>query len=170
MVETGILSEDEPVELLCGVLTAVSPKSSAHASVKYRLLAWLFAGAAANRYVVRSEDPLIVPDVTSLPEPDIAVVAGDDVDPRRHATTALLVIEVAVTSQRTDTTIKPAMYAAAGVPELWVVDVPAGRLRIFRDPKATGYASEAAVTAPGPVAPLRLDLPPLDLSALFAGL
>lgn len=169
MVETGILSEDEPVELLCGVLTEVSPKSPGHATVMSRLIQWLGAGASAGRYTLRTEHPLMVPDATSLPEPDIAIVEpGHDV--ASHPRTALLVVEVAVRSLRTDTTIKPALYAAAGVPELWVVDVPARRLRIFTDPGPDGYATEQAVGGDGLVRARQVDVVALDLAGLFAGL
>ena len=55
MVEAGILGDDEPVELLHGVLTAVSAKTPGHEAVKLRLVRWLAAGAAAGRFDVRIE-------------------------------------------------------------------------------------------------------------------
>jgi Uma2 family endonuclease len=169
MVEAGILDADERVELLHGVLTAVSPKSPAHVAVKERLLAWLRPGVDASRYAVRTEDPLVVPDTTSLPEPDIAVVQrGSYV--RRHPTSALLVVEVAVSSLRTDTAVKPALYAAAGVPELWVVDVPGRRLTAFAGPRPAGYATQTAHGPEGCVRPASVKAEPLDLARLFEGL
>jgi Uma2 family endonuclease len=169
MVELGILDEDERIELLGGVLRAMSPKSPAHEAVKTRLISWLSPGVAASRYLVRVEGPLLVPDRTSLPEPDVAVVESRDYT-ARHPTTALLVVEIAVTSLATDTTIKPALYAAAGVPELWVIDVPGRRLRIFSDPQAGGYAAGETVGTGGRVQPRYVDVPALDLVDLFAGL
>jgi hypothetical protein len=166
MVETGILSEDEPVELLHGVLTAVSAKAPRHVAVKMRLVRWLM-GADPDRYAVRTEDPLAVPDRTSLPEPDIAVVERDDTT-IAHPTSALLVIEVAVASLRVDTTVKPALYAAARVPELWVADVVGRQLRVFRDPRGATYAEEHVHAAPT-IRPVHVDVGPLDLRALFAG-
>ena len=169
MVELGILSEDEPVELLHGVLTEVSPKSPEHEAVKARLNGWLAAGAAAGGYEVRVEGCLVVPDRTSLPEPDLmAVPAGGD--PLRHPTTALLVIEVAASSLRTDTRIKSPLYAAAGVRELWVVDVAARRVRVFTEPSASGYAAERAAGREGTIRPRALDVESLALPDLFAGL
>ncbi len=79
-------------------------------------------------------------------------------------------IEVAVSSLRTDTTIKPALYAAAGVPDLWVVDVAARRLIVLREPGPDGYAQETILGAGDRVEPLRLDLAPLDIADLFDGL
>ena len=169
MVEAGILAEDEPVELLHGVLTAVSPKSPAHGVVMVRLGRWLAPLTVAGKHDVRTEHPLIVPDRTSLPEPDIAVVERDD-RTIAHPHTALLVIEVAVSSPRTDTTIKPALYAAAGVPELWVVDVAGRCVRVFAEPGADGYAAERVAGEGDVLAPSRIDATPLAVAELLAGM
>jgi hypothetical protein len=170
MVELGILSEDEPVELLHGVLTKVSAKTPEHEAVKARLLRWLANRAAGGDYEVRVEGCLVVPDRTSLPEPDLMAVAMPE-DPRRHPTTAFLVIEVAVRSLHTDTRIKPPLYAAGGVLELWVVDVDARHVRVFADPyDEGGYATEWRVGPEGLLRPRALDVAPLDLADVFAGL
>jgi len=169
MVELGILSEDERVELLHGVLTAVSPQSEGHAAVLQRLHRWLAPLVVAVAHDVRMQMPLFVPDRTSLPEPDVAVVERDD-SSLAHPTRAMLVIEVAVSSLRTDTRIKPPLYAAAGVPELWVVEPEAGRVRIFSDPRAGGYATESPAGPEGLLQPRAVGVAPLDLAELFAGL
>ena len=169
MVEAGILPEDEPVELLHGALTAVSPKSPAHEAVKTRLMNWLWQGVAESRYLVRVEAPLLVPDRTSLPEPDLAIVEPRDYT-ARHPASALLVIEVAVSSLVIDTTVKPALYAAAGVPELWVVDVPARRLTVFDEPKSGRYVGRRDVGQDGEVRPGWIDATPLAVAELLAGL
>lgn len=168
MVEAGILSEDEPLELLHGALTAVPVKSPDHEAVKSRLFAWLGAGASAGRYVLRVESPILVPDGMSLPEPDVAVLERPP-SPTAHPTTALLVIEVAVTSHRVDTRIKPPLYAQAGVPEYWVVDVPGRRVRACRRPEGGRYAEEA-IMEDGPLQPTHVEAEPLDVTALLAGL
>jgi putative restriction endonuclease len=169
MVEAGILSEDEPVELLHGALTAVSPKSPAHEAVKTRLQTWLWRGAAEGTYLVRVEAPLVVPDRTSLPEPDLAVVAVGEYT-TRHPTAALLVIEVAASSLQTDTTLKPALYAAARVPELWVVDIPGRRLHVLTDPRPDRYAVTTILEAGATVSPGHITATPLALADVFAGL
>jgi Uma2 family endonuclease len=169
MVELGILDEDEPVELLHGVLTAVSAKTPAHEAVNARLGQWLVAGAVTGGYEVRVAGCLVVPDRTSLPEPDLMAVAPGG-DPHRHPDTASLVIEVAVSSLRTDTRIKPPLYAAAGVPELWVIDVDARCVRIFTDPRGARYATERVAGAAERLRPARVDVGALSLAELFAGL
>jgi len=167
MVDAGILGEDEPVELLHGVLTAVSEKTPAHEQVKLRIARWLAPGFAEGRYDTRIQAPLAVPDRTSLPEPDISIVERDDTV--AHPVTALLVVEVAVSSLRIDTAIKPALYAAAGVPELWVIDVPGHAVRVFADPRPEGYTTTRTVRE-GAITPSAVEAEPLDTAALLAGL
>jgi Uma2 family endonuclease len=148
MVEAGVLERPERLELLHGALTEKPVKSPAHEAVKSRLLDWLTPGWARREYLVRVEAPLVVRDRLSLPEPDIAVVA-----PReylaRHPDSALLVVEVAESSRRIDTALKPPLYAAAGVPEYWVVDVPARRVERYTEPGLDGYRRHEAVEPPG---------------------
>jgi Uma2 family endonuclease len=169
MVELGILADDEPVELLHGVLTRVSPKSPRHETVKVRLQRWLAGGVVAGTHEVRVEAPILVPDRTSLPEPDIAVVAPGG-DPLLHPTTAALVIEVAVSSVRTDTVVKPAMYAQAGVAELWVVDVDRRCVEVFRDPRDGSYAARQVVAYHEILDALHVVAEPLAVADLLADL
>jgi Uma2 family endonuclease len=169
MVELGILDEDEPVELLHGALVRMSAKTPAHEEVKVVLNQWLTESARRGGYVVRVEASLRVPDRTSLPEPDIAVVPAAR-DRRSHPEWALLVIEVAVSSLRTDTRVKPALYAAAGVPELWVVEPTRQRVHIFDEPTPTGFDRVRVIGGHEHVTPQYVDVPPLSLEELFAGL
>jgi Uma2 family endonuclease len=169
MVELGILSENERVELLHGVLTEKAVKSPEHETLKERLVEWLAPGIAARAFRLRVEGAFIVPDRTSLPEPDLAVVERTDVI--THPTTALLVIEVAWSSRRVDMTIKPPLFAAAGIPEMWVVDVEARRLETFTEPRDGAYTRRATLEAPAEVQPEAIAaIEPLALDALFAGL
>jgi Uma2 family endonuclease len=168
MVEAGILERPDRLELLHGALTEKPVKSPAHEAVKSRLLDWLAPGWASREYLVRVEAPLVVRDRLSLPEPDVAVV-----EPReylaRHPDRALLVVEIAHSSLATDMKLKPALYASAGVPEYWVVDVGARRLEVFTEPHGDAYAHHAALAPPAQVAPVVLEVAPLDLGALLAG-
>lgn len=71
------------------------------------------------------------------PTPDLAVLSGS---PRDHATsaprTAILVVDVSDGTLEIDCGIKAELYAAAGVPEYWVIDVNDPRLLVYRDPVA----------------------------------
>jgi hypothetical protein len=68
------------------------------------------------------------------PEPDIAVVAGSPRSSSTHPTTAALVVEIADSSLRYDTSIKLAAYAAGQITDYWVLDVNGHELLVFRDP------------------------------------
>jgi Uma2 family endonuclease len=137
MVETGILRADEPVELLEGRLVLVSPQGPPHASV-VGALAERLRTAYPSGYAVREEKPLELPE--SLPEPDIAVVLGTQLDyAKRHPNgeDAQLVVEVAVTSQELDHA-KARLYARAHVRVLWLLDIPARRLEVHTEPQQDG--------------------------------
>jgi len=170
LVESGVIGEDERVELLHGVLTQMSPQHPPHAVVVQRLTRWLAPALASGRFDVRVQLPLRVPDPTSLPEPDVAVIGRGDGAEIDHPRTAVLVIEIADSSLHIDTRIKPPLYASAGVEDLWVVDVRAQRLIHFREPGHDGYATRDVIDAPSRVERSDLEVEPLDLNALFAGI
>src|SRR4051812_37175702 len=165
MVELGILGEDERVELLHGVLWRKAVKSPGHEELKRRLIAWL--DTRAETHWIRVESPIAVPDGISLPEPDIVAVEPGDYM-HAHPTTALLVIEVAAGSRKLDLTVKAPLYAAAAVPEYWVVDVAAQRVHVFTDPGTDGYASATIVDAGGKIVPIAVEAESIDVGALFA--
>jgi Uma2 family endonuclease len=111
----------------------------------------------------------VVPDRTSLPEPDLSVVTAGG-PPREHPTVALLAIEVSVSSLMTDTEVKSRLYAGAGIPEFWVVEPEVHRLRVYSTPCGDEYSAMTTLSPPGTLAPSTLRVEPIDLAALFAGL
>lgn len=138
LIESGGLDEDARVELLGGLIVAMSPKTPNHENVLTWLTEWLYAHADLTRYEIRVQSPLTLSD--SEPEPDMAVVERGTAAPY-HPATAALVIEVAVSSQRRDLQDKPPLYAVAGVPDYWVIDVDNRQAWTHREPAANGYAS-----------------------------
>lgn len=122
LVGDGTIGPDDRVELLDGVIVAMSPQSPPHAGVVRKLTQWL-AGAVGRHATLQIQLPLDL-DATSAPEPDVAVVPGRPEDyMAAHPTTALLVIEVADSSLIQDRLTKAPLYAAAGIPEYWVVNL-----------------------------------------------
>ena len=104
---------------------------------------------AINRDVasVRVQLPLrFVP--VSEPEPDIAIVPAGRYT-REHPTTAMLVIEVARTSLPIDLGTKAEIYAAAEVPEYWVVDIPARTVHVHASPGGRRATARCGRSAPG---------------------
>jgi Uma2 family endonuclease len=147
MVATGAL-EGERVELLEGLLIEVSPPSPEHSTVIARLTRY-FATASAWLNV---QLPLET-DSGSLPEPDLALV--EQLPPAdRHPHTLLLAIEVAVTSHKKDREVKADMYAWAGVPTYWLVDVPGKVIEVRTEPGPGGYGRceiySTGMTVPAP--------------------
>ncbi|MCA9557604.1 MAG: Uma2 family endonuclease [Myxococcales bacterium] len=138
MVASGILAEDEPLELLRGELVVVSPQGPPHATATSRMARTLYR-AYAPPTLVREAKPLAVSD-DSLPEPDFSIVEGDeDTFFERHprGDEAVLVIEVSYTSQQADHD-KAAIYASAMVPVYWLLDLKARRLEVHSEPEADG--------------------------------
>ncbi len=137
MVEAGILSEDDQIELLDGVLVEMSAQSPQHAYALRRLtrLAARVADAADLELIVQG--PLDVGSPISLPEPDLAIVPVTPSD--RHPAGALLVAEMGNTSLPMDLGPKARIYATAGVPEYWVLDVERREIVVHREPSGSRY-------------------------------
>src|SRR5207248_5059445 len=82
--------------------------------------------------------------VATDPVPEVMVVRGGIRDyTTAHPTTAVFVVEVADSSLKFDTTTKAELYAPAGVPDYWVIDLEHRRLLVFRDPRSTGNGAIA---------------------------
>ncbi|MCG8421764.1 MAG: Uma2 family endonuclease [Proteobacteria bacterium] len=137
LVEQGLF-DDERLELLRGALVTMSPQGSPHAAV-IRLLTHLLVPVLHGRALVQIQCPLAVSD-DSEPEPDVAVLEpADDGYASGHPHTAHLVIEVADSSLATDRAIKSELYASAGVPEYWIVNLAEQVVEVHRVPGAAGY-------------------------------
>ncbi|HEY2895310.1 MAG TPA: Uma2 family endonuclease, partial [Pirellulales bacterium] len=94
----------------------------------------LMRAAFGPNHCVRPQMPLVL-GLSTDPVPDIAVVPGT---PRDYAAiqprTALLMVEIAESSLGYDTREKSSLYAAAGITDYWVLDLPHRALHVFRDP------------------------------------
>src|SRR5262245_37488730 len=146
LVTEGVLEPDDRVELLEGVVVAMAPHDTPHASGVARVTRVLIK-ALDERAVIRTQLSFIAGRY-SVPEPDIAVVPGryEDYD-HEHPRSAHLVVEVADSSLKQDRLTKAMVYAAAGVPEYWIVNVVHGQVEVYRDPdrRARRYRSVTVV-------------------------
>lgn len=152
MVEQGILTKDDPVELLDGALYVRSPQGPYHATASDRLGDRLRL-VVGEGWCVREDKPMIA-GLRSMPEPDIAVVAGPRSAWRhRHprGDECRLVVEVSSSSRRTDRK-KARIYGAAGVPVYWMLDIEARTLTVHEAPNAKGYGVITNLTETGEVA------------------
>ncbi|MDE3133854.1 MAG: Uma2 family endonuclease [Acidobacteriota bacterium] len=163
LIKSGGLSEDMRVELIDGLLVDTGPRSPQHENAIDWLVDWLVGHLDLQRFRMRVTGPLTLG--SSEPEPDVAVV--DRAPPQRaHPSAARLVIEVAVSSRDRDLRTKPAVYAPY-VTEYWVVDLDRRCLVVHRNAVDGAYRDVNVVEHGTSVAPLALDLPPLDTDALF---
>jgi Uma2 family endonuclease len=154
MAEVGILHEDDRVELIEGAIVQMTAIGRQHAACVGELNNRLVP-ALAGRALVWPQNPISLPGDTE-PQPDIVLLrpradryAADDARPDD----VLLVIEVADSSVRYDRLVKRPLYARAGIPEVWIVDLPGQAVEVCRQPGPTGYASVERVGREGTVAP-----------------
>lgn len=151
MVEAGIIAEDERFELIGGEVVPMLPKGGRHEMVKMELN-WHFQRTAPTSLWVAQETTLRLDDRSFL-EPDFCVFprAIQPGDMRGHD--VLLAIEVSDSSLAYDRGRKLGVYAAFGIPEVWVIEAASLVTHVHRRLGAEGYrtvldiAPEADVTA-----------------------
>ncbi len=168
MAETGILHEDDRVELIDGEIILMPPIGSPHGGRVNRLNRILSA-AVGERAIVAPQNPIVLGH-RSEPEPDLALLRPRldfyaDAHPR--ACDLLLLIEVAETSLSYDLDVKVPLYASHQVPEVWVVDIPHRRVLRFSEPRAGLYHQQGPIDLSAPVALPGLAGCMVDLGALF---
>jgi Uma2 family endonuclease len=146
MGDTGILREDDRVELIDGELFQMAPIGTPHMAVVIQLTS-RFGALAADRFLISTQNSIEIPPF-SEPQPDLALLR-----PRSDAywgarptpADALLVVEVADSSLAWDRNVKILMYGRFGAAESWLVDIEHRTVTVFRDPSPAGYQSAAEV-------------------------
>jgi Uma2 family endonuclease len=110
-----------------------------------------FVRALGHRAVVLTQQPLQVAAGTEF-RPDVVLVRPP-LSRLPTAADAVLVVEVADPSPALDREVKLPRYAAAGVPEVWIVDLQGDAVEVYREPLATGYAHARRLERSAEVAP-----------------
>ena len=122
LVDDGLLGPDDKVELLEGVVVSMAPSGPRHAAA-VRRMTLAFVRAVGDRAVV-SVQLTFIAGRWSVPEPDLAILPGTlDAYDAVHPSDALLVVEASDSSLPQDRITKSAIYAAAGIPEYWIVNL-----------------------------------------------
>lgn len=158
LCESAIIPEGSPVELVEGLLVRKMSKNPPH------LMATDLINQLLNRLVpegwyVSIENPVTLQAQQSEPEPDAKLVRGS---PRDYAgrkpgpADTPLVIEISDTSYRFDRQVKWLVYAAAGIPTYWIIDLNRRLLEIHTEPGPEGFSS-CLVLGPDDEAPLLLE-------------
>jgi Uma2 family endonuclease len=155
MGETGIIHEDERVELLDGEIFKMSPIGGPHIWCINKANLVLVV-RLQGRAFVSIQNPVRLNDMTE-PQPDVVVLrmpADPDAAEVPVAADVLLLIEVADSSLDYDRGEKLPRYAAAGIPEVWIADLIHKRVEVYRDPVGDRYHYEAIVERAGVLTPL----------------
>lgn len=158
--------DDEKVELLDGQVVLAAEEGSTHGAVYRRLARILIEAIPAAEGEVGVGNPLSLSNLSS-PQPDFMVVPPSDFYREAHPTTASLVIEVAKASRRLDLGFKAVLYAAAGIPEYWVVDLVRDEIVVHREPAVKTWESITR-HRDGVVRALRHPAVAVDVRALLA--
>lgn len=142
MIETGILTEDDRVELIEGEIVEMCAIGKPHMMCVDRLNR-IFNARVSDVAIVSIQNPLRL-SVFSEPQPDVFLYkfredfyAGVDITPDD----VLLVVEVADTSAQSDRRVKIPLYARAGIREVWLVDLSKEMIEVYREPVNGKYQS-----------------------------
>ena len=140
MAAAGVFTEDDRVELIEGEIVEMNPIGSRHAACVGKLTE-LLGQLAAGKAIVWVQNPVQVSD-DSEPLPDVALLKRRDdfyaqANPR--PTDVLLIIEVADSSVEYDRNIKMPLYARAGIPEVWLVNLPKETVEVYNQPLGGEY-------------------------------
>ena len=160
LIDHGFLDEDDPIELLDGLLLIKEPQHSPHRTAVL-LVAKAMEWAFGEGWFVQTQSPIILGD-RSEPEPDVCVVRGsprDYVD--AHPSRPALIVEVAQSGLRVARGRKAAVYARARIADYWIVNLVEGVLEVHREParpgparRRWGYAAIETLGAEAVMAPL----------------
>jgi Uma2 family endonuclease len=132
-VEAGVFGPDERLELIEGEIVCKVTMNTPRAT-GIRLVEKYLSRAFTEGFDIRSQLPFALDD-SSEPEPDIAVVPGSPRDYElEHPTKAVLIVEVSDSTLASDRARKAGLYARAGIPEYWILNVSERRLEVYLQP------------------------------------
>ena len=167
--EAGVLTEDSRVELIEGELIEMAPIGSRHAGTVSRLHDLLYEQTRDLALVWQQNPVTLLP--RSEPQPDLMLLkyrADHYVDALPTAADALLIIEVSDTSLEYDRGEKLRLYASHAIAEYWIVDVPAKRFEVYREPGPKGYSRKLECATGDTVSPQALPQVKVRIGEVFA--
>lgn len=169
LVEIGIIRPEERVELIRGVIHEMSPKGKRHSLSVFRINR-LFSRRLAGRAGIYVQDALRKPVLESEPEPDVVIDANPDPGPNDLLPPSpLLVIEVADSSLHYDRDVKAPLYAEAGIPEYWIVNLVQEILEVYREPRDGAYQTKIVLKPSERISPVPWPDLDMQVSELLPG-
>ncbi len=160
LIDHGFLGEDDPIELLDGLLLVKEPQHSPHRT-SVLLVAKALERAFREGWFVQTQSPIILDD-RSEPEPDVCVINGSPRDyANSHPTHPALIAEVAQSGLLTARGRKAAVYTRARIADYWIVNLIDRVLEVHREParpgparRHWGYAAIETLGADATIVPL----------------
>ncbi|CAN5617491.1 Uma2 family endonuclease [soil metagenome] len=143
MIAHGILTDEDKVELLNGVIIKKMPKGIKHAALN-DLITEIFREKLGNRIIIRNQNPVVLDDF-SEPEPDLVLAKlPRKIYFKRHPTSKdiLLIVEISDSTLGCDRFAKGLAYAKAGIRQYLVLNVAEETVEDYRNPSADGYGSK----------------------------
>jgi Uma2 family endonuclease len=167
MGQAGVFAPGERLELIRGVIREKTPKGKRHI-VAVAKVDRVFQLRLAGRAGVLVQNPLIRQDWHSEPEPDVLVASNPELEAygTEHSS-ALLAIEVSDTSLQYDRTTKASLYAEAGVPEYWIINLVDDVLEVYRQPSGQSYQSKEILKPGSRITPQAWPDLEIDVSELI---
>lgn len=153
MLHAGILHEDDPLELIDGQLVVMAPIKDPHIVCVNRLTR-LFVERTDAEVAVSVQNPVRI-DEHNEPEPDVVLSTALDRAPRPND--VLLLVEVSGSTLEYDRDVKCPLYARAGIPEVWIVNLKAQQIEVHRDPDGNVYRTRHLVGLDDTVTPNQPD-------------
>ena len=171
MAEIGAFAwlRDRRIELIRGEIREMMAPNPPHALVVANLVQWSYLNVPLSEVIIRSENPVGIPELDSSPQPDIVWVRRKDYSKQHpRSSDVLLIIEVADTTYDYDTGEKLELYAECGIKDYWVVNVKHYRVEVFRKPRRGVYTSRTEFDYESSVSPLAFPKIALEVERAFA--
>jgi Uma2 family endonuclease len=144
LAEAGVLQPDDRVELIEGEIIRMPPIGSPHAARVTRI-SYVLHEVFDRRAIISVQNPVRLNDY-SEPVPDAAVLKPrEDFYAAHHPTPedVLLIVEVSDSTTFTDRNVKVPLYARAGIPEVWLVNLPKQAIEVYCEPAEGKYQKTA---------------------------
>jgi Uma2 family endonuclease len=146
MIEDGTIGEDDPVELIEGVVVPKMPRKPPH-RVSTRKTAKALERLVPPGWYVAVQEAIVI-EWDGKPEPDVAVVLAElEYDATRDplAAECCLVVEVADSTLEYDRTKKLALYATAGIPVYWIVNLIDRVVEVYSTTVGGAYSAAISI-------------------------